>query len=405
MIFALHPVQVETVAWVSGEKDVLAGLFSIETMLLWLRARRGGRYAAQFTIAAIACGIIAMLAKPVAVMLAPALLAADLIDHRGNIWRCIAQVTPLAIAGLIVLAITWQVQNVAAVPPSAISERPFVAADTLTFYLGKTLWPTGLAADYGRTTARAIAGDMAILKFALLAAVILAIATAWRFRPLAALGGLWFIIFILPISGLVRFMYQLHSTVADHYLYLPMVGIAAIVATAVQAVMSERRTSFAPAWAAPIAGVLLCALLAIMSWQQLGSWHDSVSLFTRMVEINPDSSGSQSDLGSALAGAGEIEQATDHFRLAVNINPGDVTSRKNLAQALLQIGDYAGSVEQATAGLDAVDHEPPGVKEYKQPLFVIRGEAYAALGQIDLARADLARAGIKLPDNWPATHP
>jgi tetratricopeptide (TPR) repeat protein len=397
LIFALHPVQVETVAWISGGKDVLAGLFSVGTIVLWLKAQRGGHHAARLTVAAIACGIVAMLAKPVAVMLAPALLAADLIDRRRDASRCIAHATPLALAGLIILAITWRVQNVVAVPAVAASQRPLVAADTLTFYLEKIFWPTGLAADYGRTTARAIASDTAMFKFALAGALILAIALAWRVRPMAALGASWFILFILPVSGLATFMFQIHSTVADHYLYLPMVGVAAVAAVGASA---------APVWVSRVAGVVLCVLLATLSWRQLGVWHDSVSLFSRVVEVNPDSSGSQTNLGNALAGTGEIDDATDHFRLAVKLNPLDVSARTSLAQALLQIGDYAGAVEQATGGLDAIRFQPPRVAETGQRLFAIRGEAYAGLGQMGPARADLVRAGIKLPEDWPATtHP
>jgi tetratricopeptide (TPR) repeat protein len=400
LIFALHPVQVETVAWISGGKDVLGGLFSIATIVLWLKAERGGANTTRFTIAAIACGILAMLAKPVAVMLAPVLLAADLIEQRPKIYRRVAHLTPLAIAGLIVLAITWQVQNVVAVPKVALTDRPMVAADTLTFYLQKIFWPTGLAADYGRSPARAIASDAVAFKLALTLAltgtVILAIALASRFWRLAGLGGAWFILWLLPVSGLLTFMFQIHSTVADHYLYLPMVGVAAVAAAVVAMAGTGGR----------IVGLALCLVLALLSWRQLGVWHDSVSVFTRVVQVNPDSSGSQTNLGNALAASGQIDEAIDHFQVAVALNGNDASARTSLAQAMLQVGDYAGAVQQATGGLDAIDRQPAEVADSKQRLFVIRGEAYAGLGQMKQARADLARAGIKLPPDWPATtHP
>lgn len=400
LIFALHPLQVEAVAWISGAKDVLGGLFSIATIVLWLKAERGGANTTRLTVAAIACGVLAMLAKPVAVMLAPVLLAADLIERRGQVWRCVAHVTPVAITGLIVLAITWRVQNVVAVPKVALADRPLVAADTLTFYVDKIFWPAGLAADYGRSPARAIASDAAAwqsaAKFAVAAGVILAIALAWRFSRMAALGGTWFILWLLPSLGLVTFMYQIHSTVADHYLYLPMTGIAAVVAAVVVATGVGGR----------IVGLAVCLVLAVLSWRQLGVWHDSVSVFSRVVQVNPNSSGSQTNLGNALAASGQIDAAIDHFQVAVKLNGNDASARTSLAQALLQVGDYAGAVQQATGGLEAIDRQPAAVVDSKQRLFVIRGEAYAGLGQMKPARADLARAGITLPGDWPATtHP
>jgi tetratricopeptide (TPR) repeat protein len=125
-----------------------------------------------------------------------------------------------------------------------------------------------------------------------------------------------------------------------------------------------------------------------------------------VVQVNPNSSGSQTNLGNALAASGQIDAAIDHFQVAVKLNGNDASARTSLAQALLQVGDYAGAVQQATGGLEAIDRQPAAVVDSKQRLFVIRGEAYAGLGQMKPARADLARAGITLPGDWPATtHP
>jgi protein O-mannosyl-transferase len=382
LLFALHPVQVESVAWASGLKDVLGGVFSIAALLLYVHvdssAGTGGRRLRLF--GALLCGVVAMLSKPGAVMLPVAALAIDVTCNRKTLVKALLRALPLFVVAAVMVIVTVDVQTVVQVPPVLWWQRPLVAGDAVAFYAAKLLVPIGLGPDYGRTPVRALASGAVFLHCLIAVAIIVAIVAAWRRRPIVALGLAFFLLFLLPVLGLATFSYQTHSTVADHYLYLPMAGIALVAGAGLMALRPQVRRGV---------GILVCCVLTALTLRQLPVWRDSVSLFTRMVEINPQSSGSHNNLGMAYAQLMRLDQAAAEFRRAIVLSPGDTSAHTNLAALLFEWSDYRGAIREASISLAIIQTEPAAVRETGQEEFAI---IQGARAQLELARNNRSRA-------------
>jgi Flp pilus assembly protein TadD len=329
-VFAVHPVQVETVGWVSGMKDLLCGLFTLAALWGYVKhaqaqdapARRRWAYFALAT----AAYILAMLSKPTAVVTPVLALVLDLLVLRNG-FRVVAPRIALWLV-LAIPCVIWtkyfqSAEHVAFAPP--IWQRPLVALDALAFYLGKVVFPWSLAVDYGRRPDVAIARGW--VYFTWIVPVAVAVAT-WLLRrriPGLLAGGALFVAGMLPVLGLVRFDFQEFSTVADHYLYLPMLGVAVALAAWLVRVPAAR-------WGV-VAGVVI-ALLTARSLAQTFYWSDSETLFRHAVDVNPNSSAVHNSLSAALLERGKVEPAIAHAREAVKLNGADPRPRGTLAAAL-----------------------------------------------------------------------
>ena len=291
MFFALHPLQVEAIAWASGLKDLLCGTFSLLALWQYVLAadaqlateKRRIHYAA-----AILAFALAMLSKPAA-MVTPAL--ALVIDRMilGRQWRpalkaavpCLALAVPCAVWTKLFQPGT----NLVHVPLWA---RPLVAADALAFYVYKLFLPVRLGLDYGRTPAFVLSHPGAYLTW-LGPALVAAALVLWRRHPAARAGAaaaLLAAVAVSPMLGLTPFAFQTVSTVADHYVYLSMLGPAFAVGWAFAHVPIEKPT--APRNVGMVA-VAALALLAIRSADQMRFWQDTPALMRHAIEVNPRS--------------------------------------------------------------------------------------------------------------------
>ncbi len=273
LLFALHPVQVESVAWISEQRGLLAALFSLLSLLAYLAFRAGcpdqhGASGWGYYVWATVAFVMALLAKPSSACLP--LLAAGLdlfVLHRS--WRVsvLALLPWLALAAGMVL-ITQSEQPVSAlsfVPP--LWARPLIAGDALLFYLTKLVWPLDLGILYRRSPEYVMsqpwfwAGGLAI---SLLAATL-----AWsRFRAGLLAAG-WFVVVLSPVLGLAPFIHQRYSTVADRYAYLAMLGPAYLLAW---------WFTRGPSWSKTAACAVMLLLCAALSFRQAGHWRDSMHL-------------------------------------------------------------------------------------------------------------------------------
>lgn len=308
-VFLLHPLQVESVAWISEQRGLLAGVFSLAALELAAphpAAARPGRAAA-----ALACYALAVLSKPQAIAVP---LAAIVLDGR------VGHEPPLLTARRYLawgaVAVATLLTTTAAQPAAEMTDRPppwlrpVVAGDALLHYAAAVVAPVGLAIDYGRTP-RVVCADPGSFLRAAAAAIglgMVAAVPAWRGARLAT--ALW-LIPLTPVLGFVPFVYQGISTVADRYAYLSLVGPA--VAAGLAADLPGR---LRPARRGVIAVCLLaCALLTVA---QVTTWRDSRALFTRALEVNPRSFIARRGLAGELAREGrqaealaELDQAAD----------------------------------------------------------------------------------------------
>lgn len=327
-IFAVHPIQVEPVAWVTGLKDVLCGALSMLCLLQFVLAARGGATRRRAILAGTATLslVLALLAKPMAVVvpcMALVLVYAGRTARDGVGQGAVDARTdrrfPVALAlGWLLLAIPWMLLTRRAQPADTVESvvplwgRPLIAGDALLFYVYKLLAPLFLGPDYGRDPRQILATPWIWITglTALGAAVWL-----WRHRsrPIPVLSAGLFVAGLLPVLGIVPFRFQRYATVADRYMYIAMLGPAFLGAALFLTARKHRR----------IRGLLIAcvAILAARAFVQAGVWENSRTFLLHGIRMNPDSYELRVNLGNVLASAGRADDALAQYRAALRVDP------------------------------------------------------------------------------------
>jgi len=354
LLFAIHPMQVEPVAWVAGFKDVLFGLLAVAAIWHYLKfidtktssdtgrpPHNGLRYGA-----ATALYCLALLAKPTAVVLP---LIAWLLAAWG--WRCSWRDQIGSLSVWVAIALAWglltrwvQPGTVLAFEPSWWA-RPLIAGDAVLFYLAKLTLPLELGPDYGRTPQVVMARGWLILTG--LVPVALAILLWIKRRQLGWLGtsaGV-FVVGLLPVLGLISFGFQRYSTVADRYVYLAMLGPALALAWG----LSRLRLKYAVA-----GGAILLGLFLLRSARQIPYWHDTVTFFEHALQVNGNSFLAHTNLGFVLAEQGQDAAAIRHFNEALRLEPESPVTHLNLGGALERQGRFEEAVHHYNEALRIV---------------------------------------------------
>ncbi len=332
-VFAVHPLHVESVAWVIERKDMLSGLFYLSAAMTWIgfvEAPRRGRY-----LLALGLFTAGLLSKSIVVTLPVALLI-------GHWWRA-GRVTPTDVTRLapffaVALVVTaFDLSFYTSREPLALGysfvDRVLIAARALWFYAGKLLWPTELAVIYPLWDIDA--ADPAAWMY-VLAAVALATALWFgRFRlgrgPLA--GALFFAVTLSPVLGFVDYGYMQFSLVADRFQYLAGLGVLAVLLGAASS-GAGRLPAGARAGAAGVLVVVL-ALLGTLTWRQAGIYRDGVTFFSHIIARNPDARHAHLNLVGPLADAGRHEEALAAGRIGVERRPDDADAHSNLGRVLV----------------------------------------------------------------------
>lgn len=329
LLFAVHPLQVESVAWISETRGLLAGLLSV--LALWSYftwSKRNGRSNNQYVGASLLF-LLALLAKSSAacVPLIAWLLEVGLL-RRG--WRSATRaLAPWAVLALVFIAVMKLEQAEALLPfVPPLWARPLIALDALNFYLAKLVWPVGLAIQYERDPATVMSSTS--LWLAPLAPLVLA-TVLWRFRrfPMPWIATGIFVAGVSPVLGLVPFIFQSYSTVADRYVYLAMLGPALLVAD----LLVRHRSN------ALLGGCLVVlSILAVLSWRQVQYWHDDFVLYRRALEVNPRSVLAANNLAKAYIDREDYSAALPLAQLAVQLRPNSQEARIYLAISLAGAG-------------------------------------------------------------------
>jgi tetratricopeptide (TPR) repeat protein len=307
LAFAVHPVQVEAVAWISALNAVLGGLFTVITIwqyVLFARAERASRRNLHFTLAMIAF-VLGVLSKATVVATPAILLAIDWTLLRRR-WRQIGH----SLAPFFVLAIACTIWTAHAQSAAAVQTvvswrwRPLVALDAISFYLYKLLVPLWLAIDYGRTP-QFVVQRPGLFLFGLVPIALAIVLFRMRRRaPLLVAGGAIFLLGLLPVLGFISFDFQQKSTVSDRYLYLPMFGVAVAIAWIVQ---RFRQVTVL---------YLVAGIWIVLSMLQVQTWRDSIVLYQQQISVRPDVSLGHANLAIELADVGRYEDAERQFLIA-----------------------------------------------------------------------------------------
>ena len=389
MVFAVHPVQVESVAWASGTKDVLAGLLGLCAIGQYLKYARLPSGAERWRAIGLASAafVLAMLAKPSAVVVP---VVAGILDWGvlrrpvSRTWLPLGSWLVMCIPVIVVARIVQPAESLGWQP--ALWQRPMVAADALAFYVRQLMAPVWVCIDYGRSPAWLWSSWQVYLTW--IVPVALGAMVMKLGRGLLAAGVCVFVATLLPVLGLVSFDFQAYSTTADHYLYLAMLGPAIVVAGIVDRFAGRMLAT------AVMAIVVAGAWSFVLCW----NWRDSETLFTHTLAVNPRRLAGNVNLGKvrvqqANTAAGQANRAEAErlsseaialYRRALEVAPSDWQVHNNLALAYKLRRQWAKAAEHFRAAVRLL----PGSAELHTSL----GSMLGNHGDLDGAIAEFHEA-------------
>ena len=356
LLFAVHPLHVESVAWVSERKDVLSTLFWMLTILAYLRYRKQPS-PRRYLVVALAFGL-GLMAKPMLVTLPLVLLLLDYwpLGRVGNgKAAAVADKLPLLLLALASCAVTLYAQAaggaVGTLEKYPLGLRVANGLTSYARYIGKTFWPTNLAPQYPYNADPS--PWLIVASAILLAGLSWIVIRAAAVRPYLVVGWLWFLGTLVPVIGLVQVGQQ---AMADRYMYIPSIGLFVVVAWAVpdmleRAVPQSRRRTIVLTVAMALVAVALVGSARI----QTGYWRNSRALFTHTVETAPGNVMAHVNLGVELQQMGLVEQAIPHYRDALRADPAAIQPRVNLAAALVETGRLDDAIAEYR---EALRHAP-----------------------------------------------
>jgi Flp pilus assembly protein TadD len=394
LFFAVHPLRVESVAWITERRDVLSALFYLLAVLAYLEAcATDGGPRRRWLVASLGAYALGLSSKSLIMSLPFVLLVLDVYPlrrARGNWRRVLTEKLPylllaIAAATISVLVVIAKVglTSPAAYPPAA---RAAMALYSLVFYLWKTLVPVLLSPMY-ELPARVEPASLRFLAPALFViAVTLGLLLVRRSWPAALAAWLVYGLTLAPVSGIVHNGPQL---VADRYSYLSCLGIALLLGAGLVAAVSSSVISGPTRAALVLAGFVWIGGLAALTFQQLPVWRDAEAIWTRGLDVDPECSFCHGQAGALAGNRGDLGLAIAHFERVVALRPGNVHHRRNLGLALLKAGRPA----EAAAQFELILAKEPADAETRTRL----GLALAAQGKLAEASREFERAARDNP--------
>ena len=330
ILFAIHPLQVEAVAWISEQRGLLAAALALGALLCHLEPACEGvaRVFRRTDVFAALLFVLALLSKP---QVASWPLVALLLGGLGNgppIAVRATRLVPWVLAAAVIVAVSRSLQTAEAVVGQHVLwwQRPVIAGDALAFYGTKLLLPFHLALDYGQTPGLVLASHTHWLVAACSWLALAGTTIALRHDVLRR--AIWVgVLGLLPTLGFVPFDFQEWSTVADRYAYLAMLGPALAFGAGCQFLVRHRSWLWA---VVPLVALTTCGWL---SWRQSACWKDSFTVFQQCLRVNPNSFPASLNLGNSLVDEGRVDEAVGHLQHAVTL--GDPHPDRHKAYAAL----------------------------------------------------------------------
>ena len=393
-IFALHPVQVESVAWISELKNVLMAFLFLLTLSAWIEYvdPRNERHR-LFYFLALAFFLLALLAKSTACTLPAALLLILWLKKKPIGRRELLEVVPFVILaiGVGLVAIWWEKyhQGTRTLPALQPIERLLVASHAIWFYLSKLFWPSNLTFIYPQWRIDP-ASPVAYFWLLLTAAAAGLIFYLRRFLGRSVeVASLFFVTTLGPLLGFIMLYTFRFTFVADHYQYLACIGPIALVSAGVTTIGQSRKNL---QWLIGlIAGVVLI-FLGSLTWRQAGMYRDLETLWRATIVRNPQCWMAYNNLGVLQIEKGDLNGAIEKYEQSLRLNPDYPEAHYNFGSALLQEGQVDEAIRQCELALKLLPNEPDA--------HIVLGNAFLAREDLDQAIREYVRAVAIRPDDY-----
>jgi Flp pilus assembly protein TadD len=370
LIFAVHPLHVESVAWISERKDLLCAFFTLLSLLFYGRyaelAKNQIPGAGRFYAACLVCFALGLMSKPMIVTLPFVLLLLDWWPLNritnfpmgqgsfSSLKPLLIEKVPFLLLSMAVSVVTYfvqdkgfSVQTFATFPLSIRLENTFVS---YARYLGKVLWPVTLAIPYPYPDRWPVA--LVILSVLLVAGA--SVAAFWLVRkwPPAFTGWFWFVGMLIPVIGLVQVGTQ---SMADRYAYLPMVGLLIIVVWGLAKFAVHCNLSTVQAAAAVL---LILAAYSMRTREQLAYWHNDGTLFGHSLNVTTNNYVAQINYGAWLSKTGHPKEALEHYNVALRLKPDDPTALYDTGNILARLGQLDEAIANYRRALQITPDKP-----------------------------------------------
>ena len=329
-VFAIHPLRVESVAWIAERKDVLSGAFFMATLIgyvAYTQNRSVGRYLTMSIL--FACGLMS---KPMLITTPIVLLFLDYWPlerfQRFTLARLAIEKIPLLALSAGSVVMTLWAQNFALGSSEFLPLRWRITNALFSYfeYVRQMFWPHDLIPFYVHPENRLELWRL------LLAALVLVVVSAIAFvrrqkNPYLIVGWLWYLVMLIPVIGIVQVGLQGH---ADRYTYLPQIGVL----IALVWVISDLTKSWPQKIVVTSAGIILVAAFSILSWKQTAHWRDTETLWRYTLAITPDNDVAHAGLGGILFVRGQIDESIAHYESALRLRDGNTAAHFGLGRAL-----------------------------------------------------------------------
>jgi tetratricopeptide (TPR) repeat protein len=354
-LFAVHPMHVESVAWISERKDVLSTPLLFAAIAMYVRYARSKvtKTRAGYYAVALLLYALSLSAKSMGVTLAGILLLLDLwplqrssINQSISKWKLLDKLPFVALAAAASIVTMIAQRSAGAITALPFSLRISNAVVCMVIYISKLVFPTGLAVYYPLPSSRPVE---AVVACAVL--ILLITAIAWRLRrncPYLLIGWLWFVGTLLPVIGLVQVGGQ---AMADRYSYLPSVGLfIAIVWGALDLIRRVIHSATARAILCSSLAVLIITAYAVLARRQTGSWQNNQTLFARALDVTDGNTVAAVMLGRDARLQGDPGSALSYLSLALRFNPNDADAHDQVGLCLADtaparaIGEFESAV-------------------------------------------------------------
>jgi Tfp pilus assembly protein PilF len=397
-VFALHPLHVGSVAWISERKDMLSTFFWLLALYGYVRYAERPSLGRYLAMAAAFC--LGLLSKAMIVTFPFTLFLLDVWPlHRAPwfnmrwskaIWsKTIWEKLPLiALSAAVSSVAYWTQGSVGALEFIPLATRIENAFISYVVYIGQMFWPVRLAIIYPYPLSIPAWKAAAAIAFVLTVSVLTI--RAWRTRPYLAVGWLWYLGTLIPVIGLVQVGAQAH---ADHFMYIPLVGLSIMLAWGAADIAGKwPRTK--PAFAA--AGVVFCGACLLLARTEAAHWQNSGTIFQRATEVTQDNAMAENNLGSYLIGEQRYADSILHLETAVRIDPNYALAHYNLG---LSLSKMPGRTPDAIQQYQAAVRIDPSYVEAQNNLGVILSDCAAAIAHFEAAvraKPDYATASYNL---------